>query len=111
MKLSAVALFAVLTLAGCSSSNSPAPNAEPAKAAAAELETARYAFQHMLNSARQWAIDAQPYRLESTALAEANGQGGKAAIWRASFGSASRSRMEAFSWSGTGPESKRGVDH
>jgi hypothetical protein len=109
-----VLLAAVLMLAACTSTNQPSSNGsqpEPPKPAPPQLETARYGYQQMLNGARLWAADAQPFRLESVATSEANGQGGKSAVWRGSFGSASRGKMEKFVWSGAGAESKRGVDH
>jgi hypothetical protein len=65
----------------------------------------------MFVTARGWAPDAQPYRLESVATSDANGQKGKAAVWRASFASASRRTIRTFTWSGSTAEGapERGI--
>ena len=78
----------LVSLAGCSSeSNKPAP--PPKEEPKTELLTGRIAFQKMFAAARGWARDAQPYRIESYITADAKGHDGKAALWRASFGSPS----------------------
>ena len=108
-------LAEVIFLAGCQSGQQPettaatpvaAPKPEPTQAF-----TGREAFQRMFVSARGWAHDAQPYRIESVPTSDANGQDGKAAIWRASFASPARRTIRTFVWSGSTAEGapERGI--
>lgn len=100
------ALLLGAALLGCSSEPKPpvqpAPQAEkPAeKKQEIEQDTGRRAFQRLYITARSWAPDAQPVRLESSSNAEARGLDGKAAIWRARFASASRGAIKSYQWSG-----------
>src|SRR5215472_15223801 len=114
MKRALVITAALAMLAGCSS-EAPAPKSggpETSNAAPApQLETAFKGFQTLYVTSRGWATDSKPYRLESSATSDANGQGGRAGVWRASFGSASKQRMESFVWVGVGPKSERGLNH
>lgn len=102
-------------LAGCSSEPKPAQGEkQPAAKAAekpAEYETGRAAFQKLFVSARGFAADVRPYRLESTPTKDATGHDGKSGLWRASFASPSRRSVKAFTWSGlAGPDAPdRGV--
>src|SRR5437868_15543476 len=102
MKTSVLLLSTILLFAGCTSSNAPAPSTQKPAEPAPQLETARYGAQMMMNGARLWATDALHIRVESLPMSEANGQGGKAAVWRASFGSASRGKTETYDWNGIG---------
>jgi hypothetical protein len=102
-----VVLLAAVVLAACSSEPKPqpAPPAQQPPAAAKkkeiEQETGRHVFQNLYITARNWAADAQPVRLESASNAEARGLDGKAAIWRARFASPSTRRaIKSFQWSG-----------
>ena len=113
MKRAFMVMAALALLAGCSSeapkpagSSSSTPG-EPAP----QTETAFKAFQNLYVTSRGWGTDSKPFRLESSATPEANGQGGKAGVWRAAFGSASRQRMETFIWVGVGPARDRGLNH
>jgi len=95
-------MAALAALAGCSSTPSK-PAGETKKAEAPkppELDTGRVAFQRLYLSARNWAPDAQPFRLESEPTKEASGVDGKAGVWRGSFASASRRAVKSFLWSG-----------
>src|SRR5947209_3867385 len=95
-----VAMMALAMLVGCTSE--PSKPAEPEKPKAPDILTGRAAFQKMFIQARHWAIDSQPYRLESQPNSDSKGRDGKSAIWRASF--ASPGQMHAtkpFIWSGT----------
>jgi hypothetical protein len=107
-------LSAAALLAGCSS-NQPSSNTTSAPEPKKETQqlTGREAFQKLYITARGWSSDAQPFILESSAIKDANGQGGKAAIWRAAFASPSRRMQERFQWSGaTGPDAPEpGVSH
>ncbi len=107
-----LASVAALLLAACSSSK-PAgsqPSAQPAPKQA-EYETGRVAFQKLYLSARGWAGDAMPFRLQSQFTADAPTSQGKAGLWRASFASPGRRQMKMFVWSGlVGPDApERGV--
>ena len=98
--LLAIALAAVLT--GCSSGPQLAPKdadpkAEPPKT---DLLTGRAAFQKLFVTARSWAPDAQPFRLESESVKQAPGEDGKAGLWRGSFASASKRALKPYMWSG-----------
>ena len=102
------ATFLALTLAllaSCSSSK-PAPAGAESKPAPAapkptELETGREAFQRLYVVGRGWAPDAGPFRLQSEVTTDADGQGGKAAVWRAFFTSVSRRALKPYIWSGS----------
>lgn len=70
-----------------------------------QSETGRTAFQRMYLSARLWAPDAKPFRLQSQFTSEAPTAEGKAGLWRASFASPSKRMMKLFVWSGlVGPD-------
>jgi hypothetical protein len=97
-------------LVHCSSEKKPASESTtqtPAKPAAkvAQYDTGRIAFQRMFLSARGWAGDARPFRLQSQYTADAPTSEGKAGLWRASFASPSKRMMKLFVWSGlVGPD-------
>ena len=105
MRKLALACLALLLLAACSS-NPPAPAGDSGKSAAkpvakpAEYETGRVAFQKMYLSARGWAADATPFRLQSQLTPDAPLGEGKAGIWRASFASPAKLMLKMFLWSG-----------
>lgn len=97
-------------LAGCSSGNKTnggnesRPSAKPA-AKPAEYETGRVAFQKLYVSARMWAADVKPFRLQSQFSADAPTNEGKSGLWRASFASPVKRMMKLFVWSGlAGPD-------
>src|SRR5512142_657012 len=102
------ATLLLLLFTACSSSQPPAAPSEqkPAKPAPkpAETDSAREALQRLYIAARGWAPDARPFRLESQPTTDANGQGGKAAVWRAFFASPSRRALKPYIWSGSGAE-------
>jgi hypothetical protein len=59
----------------------------------------------MYLSARGWAGDATPFRLQSQYSPDAPVTEGKAGLWRASFASPARRMMKMFMWSGlVGPD-------
>jgi len=97
-------LLALALLAGCSSD--PKPEAAKPEAAKTEpkkpendFESGRAAFQRMYVSARGWAADVQPVRLESRPTKQ-DPKDGKAAVWAATFVSASRQNIRTYTWSG-----------
>jgi hypothetical protein len=114
MKRLLVAIAITALLAGCSSS--PTPAGKPAEAKPeppkVELLTGRAAFQKLFVTARSWAPDAQPFRLESEAVKQAPGTDGKAGVWRGYFASASKRALKPYIWSGiSGPEApERGIN-
>src|ERR1700674_1609624 len=91
-------------------------SSEPAKPAASETPqpkapeaiTGSSAFFKCYISARIWAPDAQPYRVESYATANTKGRDGKAEEWRAGFASPSKHSTKSFTWSNG--EISHGVD-
>src|SRR5215467_1988542 len=104
-------LLSAAVLAGCSSqSNQPAPKAEPEPP---QLLSGRSAFQQLYISARSWAVDARPYRLQSAAVGDNKGKDGKAVVWQAGFASPAQRLSREYSWSGIdSPEApSRGVSH
>src|ERR1700730_6919894 len=98
----------LILMAGCSS--------EPAKPAASEMPqpkapeaiTGSSAFFKCYISARIWAPDAQPYRVESYAAANTKGRDGKAEEWRAGFASPSKRSTKSFTLANG--DISRGVD-
>lgn len=106
MRKSAIVFVALaLFLGGCSSTNNTASKPAPAAPKQAEYETGRVAFQKMYISAREWAADAAPFRLQSRFTPDAPTAEGKAGVWRASFASPARNNLKTFVWSGlVGPD-------
>jgi hypothetical protein len=100
MKKLGTCILALMMLAGCSSEPTKSAQEEKPEPKPPELVTGRTAFQKMYATARLWARDAQPYRLQSQPIKESNGHDGKSAIWRAGFASPSRGASKPFTWSG-----------
>jgi hypothetical protein len=105
-----IACLALLCLlAGCSSANKTDGGNEshPAVKSAqqAAYETGRTAFQKLYLSARGWAADVKPFRLQSQFTHDAPTNEGKSGLWRSSFASPSKRSMKLFVWSGlVGPD-------
>jgi len=106
-----IACLLLALFAGCSSSKpSESPSAASQSAAKAQpkqsqFETGRTAFQKMYLTARQWAPDVKPFRLQSQYSPDAPTSEGKAGLWRASFASPAKHSMKMFIWSGlVGPD-------
>ena len=103
-------MLALALMAGCSSEPSkPSETAKP-QPKPTELLTGRAAFQKLYVAARGWAPDATPYRLESTATSDANGHGGKSAVWRAAFASPSHRGTKPYTWSGSDHSVNPGIE-
>lgn len=110
-----VLLLLAAALAGCSSEPKKAeegakPAAKP-EAKAPELQTGRTAFYEMYRTARQWAPDAKPFRVQSSASKDAPGTDGKALVWHAWFASPGKREVKPYTWSGGTGENlpERGV--
>ncbi len=100
-----LACIGAFVLIACSSSKPSGPQRSPQLGRQAEYETGRVAFQKMYVSARGWAADAIPFRLQSQFTPDAPVNQGKAGLWRASFASPAKRMMKMFIWSGlVGPE-------
>lgn len=95
-------LLLATLVAGCSSEPEKKETATPAKPAAKknEYETGRVAFQKTYISARGWAADAKPFRLESNCGYDAPAAEGKCGVWKAVFASAELRAIKPFVWSG-----------
>lgn len=102
--------FVLVLLVSCSSDKKPGTESASQPAAKpvvkeAQYDTGRTAFQRIYLSARLWAPDAKPFRLQSQFTADAPTAAGKAGLWRASFASTSKRMMKLFVWSGlVGPD-------
>src|SRR6202035_1398279 len=80
-KMFSAVLFVILALiVACDSNTAKPPEAKP-EPKGPELLTGRGAFQKVFIAARNYAVDAKPFRIESTPTTDANGQDGKSAIW------------------------------
>lgn len=103
-------MVALALMTGCTSE--PTQPAEKPQPKPPEYVTGRTAFQKLYISARGWARDAQPFRLESQITADAKGKDGKAAVWRASFASPAQRAAKPYVWSGTDAQDapSRGVN-
>jgi hypothetical protein len=98
MKKLFVALLAAGLMAGCSSGPSKPATAETPQPKAPEAITGSSAFYKCYASARLWAPDAQPYRVESHPEADSKGRDGKAGEWRAGFASPSLHSTKFYTW-------------
>jgi hypothetical protein len=94
-----VAILAIAFMAGCSSEPAkPAAPAEKPQPKPPEQITGSSAFYKCYISARLWATDAQPYRVESEPTTDSKGRDGKAAEWRAGFASPSKRTVRPYTW-------------
>ncbi|OLB87565.1 MAG: hypothetical protein AUI17_02515 [Acidobacteriales bacterium 13_2_20CM_2_55_5] len=101
MKKLLMAMLGLTILTGCTSEPAKPVQTEKPKPKTTEAVTGRTAFQKLYISARGWARDAQPYRLESQITADWKGKDGKSAVWRAYFASPSQRGVKPFIWSGS----------
>ena len=101
MKKLLMAMLGLTILTGCTSEPTKPVQTEKAQPKATETVTGRSAFQKLYISARNWARDAQPYRLESQITADSTGKDGKSALWRAYFASPGQHGVKPFIWSGS----------
>jgi hypothetical protein len=100
-KLFAASLLAIIALfLGCET-NAPKPSEAKPEPKGPELLTGRSSFQKVFIAARNYAVDAKPFRIESTPTSDGNGHDGKSAVWRASFASLTQHGAKPFIWSGS----------
>jgi hypothetical protein len=97
----ATAVFLVLTFLVACTSTPPKPAETKPEVKAPDLLTGRAAFYKTYVAARSYAADVKPFRIESTPTSEANGQDGKATIWRVSYASATQHGVKPYIWSGS----------
>lgn len=96
-------LTAILSLVACSSGPSNVSASTPATAEKKQpaLSTASACLARMSDQALRWQPDALPFSMESEANEEANGQDGRATVWRARFASAYTLKSRTFNCSGS----------
>jgi hypothetical protein len=108
-------VLAIAFLNACESKKETPRQSETAKPKVEppQYETGRLAFQKMYVSARGFAPDVQPFRLQSSYTKGAPVAEGKEGIWHASFASPSKRELKSYTWSGvSGPDMPdRGVSH
>jgi hypothetical protein len=100
MKTLLMAMLTLVLMAGCTSPPSQPAQTETPQPKPPEFLTARAAFQKLFVTARGWARDAQPYRIESLSTADSKGKEGKSAVWRAFFASPLQRGVKPYVWSG-----------
>jgi hypothetical protein len=107
---------AVLALTACSGpiTTDALSNKEPEKVespAPAVPVTAKTAFWEMYKSAHAWAPDMLPLTLEAKTIPGIKNEGGKAAMWEATFGSPSKKEYSRFTYAVTAhpPDIRKGV--
>jgi len=109
--LKAAVVVAVLALTSCSETEPPKPEATTSNTAAEGPVSGKTAFWEMYKSAHTWAADLVPLALESKVVPGVKNDAGKAAMWSATFGSASKHEARSFSYSVAAhpPEIYKGV--
>ncbi len=100
-KIVAASLLAIIALFPGCESNAPKPSEAKPEPKSPELLTGRSSFQKVFIAARNYAVDAKPFRIESTPTSDGNGHDGKSAVWRASFASLTQHGAKPFIWSGS----------
>ena len=97
----AIALACVLFLVSCSQTPkaSPKGEAEAAKPSVPEGPiSGKTAFWEMYKSAHAWATDLVPLTLQSQAVAGVKNESGKAAMWKATFGSPRKHEARTYTY-------------
>jgi hypothetical protein len=93
-----VGILAAALMTGCSSEPTKPSVAEKPQPKSPEQITGSSAFYKCYISARGWAQDAQPYRVESQPTNVSKGRDGKAAEWRAGFASPKVHTTRPYTW-------------
>jgi hypothetical protein len=97
------AVLGIILMAGCSSGPSTTTTAEKPKVP--DTMTGSSAFYKCYISARGWATDAQPFRVESSPTKTRDGKAGE---WRSGFASVAQHATKAYTW--TNGEINHGTD-
>ena len=110
----AIALACILFLASCSQTPqaSTKGEAETAKPSAPEGPiSGKTAFWEMYKSAHAWATDLVPLTLQSQAVAGVKNDSGKAAMWKATFGSLRKHEARTYTYAvaAQAPDIAKGV--
>lgn len=112
--VSAVAV-AMFLFAGCSQSNQTAASG-PSSAASTPvgppaMVTAQTAFWPMVKAAQAWASDAEPMKVAPKDVPGFTNDGGKAAMWQATFGSPAKHQFRVYSYAiaSVPPDVQKGV--
>jgi hypothetical protein len=100
VRMGFVLLAILVFFPACESNPSTTPETKP-EAKPTELLTGRAGFQKAFIAARNYAIDAKPFRIESILTTDGNGHDGKSAVWRVSFASAMQHGVKPYIWSGS----------
>jgi hypothetical protein len=108
MKTLLVTILAAGLLSACSSEPGKPATAETPPPKTPQTTTGSSAFFKCYVSARGWAGDAQPYRVESHATPDSKGREGKAGEWRVGFASPSLHSVKSYTW--TNGDISHGVD-
>lgn len=98
MKKQLLAILAAGFMAGCSSDSGKPTTAETSQPKPPEAITGSSAFYKCYASARLWAPDAQPFRVESQGATDSKGHDGKAGEWRAGFASPALHSTRQYTW-------------
>lgn len=108
--LKITALAAVLLAVGCSEAPKANTSAKESSGATDPI-SAKTAFWAMYKSAHSWAPDLMPLTVESKQVPGMKNDGGKAAMWSATFASPSKREARVFSYAVTShaPEIYKGV--
>jgi hypothetical protein len=101
MKKLFILLWALALVPGCTSGPSKSAETEKPKPKEPEVVTGRFAFQKLYITARGWARDAQPFRLQSLSNPDSTGRDGQSSVWRGSFASALERSVKPYVWSGS----------
>ncbi|MBV9404594.1 MAG: hypothetical protein JO211_04570 [Acidobacteriaceae bacterium] len=97
-------VLAMLMLAGCSQPPKPAAETDTTDTSAKEASgppqpvSGKTAYWEIYKSARTWATDIQPLRIESKDIPGVKNDGGKAAMWAVTFGSPSQHAMRTYTY-------------
>jgi hypothetical protein len=93
-----VVILAAAFMTGCTSEPSKPAVAEKPQPKAPEQITGSSAFYKCYISARGWAQDVQPYRVESEPTNDSKGRDGKAGEWRVGLASPSMHSTRPYTW-------------
>lgn len=96
MKKTYLAVLALALMCGCESQPSTPAGSQSSETKAPEVTTGSSAFFKSYISARGWATDAQPFRVESS---QSKTHDGKAGEWRSGFASAAQHATRFYTWS------------